>query len=205
MENTLYVIGGELTPRTPLPAEVYSYDTRQQTWQHWPASGSQPRPILGHSTTAIDSSLYMFGGRIDDQQAETPVNELHVYDTKQRTWSKVKPAYGEPPEPRSYHAAASIGPKLYIFGGCGEHGRLHDLHEYDSTTSSWQILQSYTAVKASAYSLLSFRACSLTLLVCQLAKQHCASRMPTGKLFVPQHTHATVCCNRLYPSTNTMK
>ncbi len=36
----------------------------------------------------------------------------------------------------------SVGTKLYVFGGCGEAGRLNDLHCYDTETGAWQQLPS---------------------------------------------------------------
>lgn len=145
--STLYVLGGEVTPRSPLPAEVCAFDLEQQRWTALPAAGEQPCPILGHSTTSVGASLFVFGGRTGTQVAETSLNDLHVFNTKQNSWSKVTDATGSPPEPRSYHAAASVDVSMYIFGGCGEDGRLSDLHEYNTSTSSWQLLPSSTDVK----------------------------------------------------------
>lgn len=31
----------------------------------------------------------------------------------------------------------SIGTNLYVFGGCGEQGRLNDLYKFDTLTLSW--------------------------------------------------------------------
>lgn len=145
--SKLYVLGGEVTPRLPLAAEVCAFDLEHQRWTALPASGEQPCPILGHSTTTIGASLFVFGGRTGTQVAETSLNELHVFDTKHNAWSKVTDANGSPPDPRSYHAAASVGASMYIFGGCGEDGRLSDLHEYNTSTSSWQLLPSNTDLK----------------------------------------------------------
>ena len=36
---------------------------------------------------------------------------------------------------------------LYVFGGCGENGRLNDLHCYDTTTDDWEQLPAYEQVK----------------------------------------------------------
>lgn len=163
VHKTLYIVGGEVTPRSPLPAEVYGYDLKQQQWTALPASGDRPCPILGHSTTAMGTSLFVFGGRTGDQVAETSLNELHVFDTKHNHWSLVKDTSGSPPEPRSYHAAASIGTSLYIFGGCGEGGRLSDMHEYNTDTSRWQLLPASKDVKVNILhpcSLLLSQTCS---------------------------------------------
>jgi hypothetical protein len=45
---------------------------------------------------------------------------------------------GQFPCPRSYHATASIGKSIFIFGGCGPEGkRLNDLHELDVEKNAW--------------------------------------------------------------------
>lgn len=56
------------------------------------------------------------------------MNDLHAYDTRSRTWSEVAAGAGTAPPARSYHASATIGSKIYVFGGCGQEGRLNDLH-----------------------------------------------------------------------------
>ncbi len=56
------------------------------------------------------------------------MDDLHVYDTEACTWAHVAGASGSPPPKRSYHAMAVIGSKLYVFGGCGEAGRLNDFY-----------------------------------------------------------------------------
>ncbi len=45
---------------------------------------------------------------------------------------------GQFPCPRSYHAMASIGKSIFIFGGCGPEGnRLSDLHEFEVEKNLW--------------------------------------------------------------------
>ncbi|KAL0018344.1 hypothetical protein WJX77_009055 [Trebouxia sp. C0004] len=107
--------------------------------------GDQPSPRLGHSTTAIKHTLYVFGGRTGADLVDCAVGDIHAFDTKKLDWSAVG-AVGTP-APRSFHAAAGDDTNLYIFGGCGAQGRLNDLHRFDSTTGSWEALPSKTSVQ----------------------------------------------------------
>ncbi|EGW09267.1 Kelch domain-containing protein 1 [Cricetulus griseus] len=44
-------------------------------------------------------------------------NDVHVFDTKTRTWSQPEIKGGVPPQPRAAHSCAVLGNKGYIFGG----------------------------------------------------------------------------------------
>jgi hypothetical protein len=44
----------------------------------------------------------------------------------------------------------SQGDKLYVFGGCGEAGRLNDLWEFDTSSNSWTQMPSSDAIKVKA-------------------------------------------------------
>ncbi|GFR42126.1 hypothetical protein Agub_g2969 [Astrephomene gubernaculifera] len=83
--------------------------------------------------------LYVIGGRSGLAMGEGATNELHAFDTTSRTWTRLSPQGSQPPK-RSYHAMTALGPKLYVFGGCGEDGRLNDLYEYDTRTNTWTAL-----------------------------------------------------------------
>ena len=132
VQDCLYVLGGERTPRLPLPLDMYCCDTKARTCKQLRVSGDQPGPRLGHSTTAIQRTLFVFGGRTGADLVDCAVGDFHAFDIEKLAWSAVG-AVGAP-APRSFHAAASDDTNLYIFGGCSAQGRLNDLHRYDSTT-----------------------------------------------------------------------
>jgi len=72
------------------------------------------------------------------------MSDLWSFNTIECTWTEVKTA-GEPPEPRSFHKALSIGTKMFVFGGCGKEGRLSDIHSIDldlsaETEPEWKAL-----------------------------------------------------------------
>lgn len=147
--NRLYVFGGELVARTPLPAELFCYDTTQTSWQQLKMLGEDLGPRLGHSTTAIGRNLYTFGGRTGVHFADSILGDMLKINVDTLECSEVRTS-GTAPEPRSYHAAASSGSNLYIFGGCGAEGRLNDLHRLDTTNNTWYALPSQSSIKVSS-------------------------------------------------------
>lgn len=146
--DCLYLFGGELVARTPLPADLFCFHTKQSSWQQLKTSGENPGPRLGHSTVAIGRALYTFGGRTGIHFADSTLGDLFKVDVDTLKCDEVH-ASGPAPEPRSYHAAASSGSSMFIFGGCGADGRLNDLHKLDTTSNTWQTLPSSPGIKVS--------------------------------------------------------
>ena len=144
--NCLYIFGGELVARTPLPAQLFCYDNAQRSWQQLNLSGEDLGPRLGHSTTAVGTDLYTFGGRTGVHFADSTLGDLFKINVDTLTCDEVH-ANGQAPEPRSYHAAATSGGDLYIFGGCGADGRLNDLHQYSTTSNTWRTLPPHPDIK----------------------------------------------------------
>lgn len=52
-------------------------------------------------------------------------NETHAFHVVSKSWKLLKLA-GQPPEPRTVHAATIYGTKMYIYGGCTEGNRYLD-------------------------------------------------------------------------------
>lgn len=77
---------------------------------------------------------------------EGSTNDLHMLDLSSRTWTEVA-VKGTPPDPRSFHAMVAVRNKLYVFGGCGQAGRLADLHSFECESQTWEQLPSSDAVK----------------------------------------------------------
>ena len=147
IDDILYLFGGELVARTPLPGDLFAYDTKRRCWRRCELSGSVMGPRLGHSMTAVGKDLYTFGGRTGVHFADTTLGDLFQIDVESMKCSEVHAA-GAAPQPRSYHASASSSDgKLYIFGGCGAEGRLNDLHCYDVKTNTWEALPASPNIK----------------------------------------------------------
>ncbi|GAA5992678.1 hypothetical protein JCM11641_003906 [Rhodosporidiobolus odoratus] len=103
--------------------------------------GERPPPLVGCSTTLLQDTLYVFGGRL--VPTRTMVNTLYALDLKTLTWtclwpyenpSSVSTPAGSPtrgefqgqggtkgggPQARYFHSACAWGDKLVVFGGEG--------------------------------------------------------------------------------------
>ena len=146
IDDSLYLLGGEFVPRTPLPGDLFAYDIKRGCWRHCDLSGDSVGPRLGHTMTAVGKELFAFGGRTGVHFADSTLGDLFKIDVETMKCTEVS-AKGAAPQPRSYHAATSSGSNLYIFGGCGAEGRLNDLHCYNTKTNTWQTLPSSPDIK----------------------------------------------------------
>lgn len=138
-----FLFGGEATARTAIDSHVHCLDPSnggQWTRIEPASSGLLPPPRIGHAQCATRDTLMIFGGRSDITMGEGEMNDLWAFQPTTREWSKIEASYGTPPSPRSFHRAASVGERLYVFGGCGAEGRLADLHEFDLATRRWTAL-----------------------------------------------------------------
>ncbi|CAA7039440.1 unnamed protein product [Microthlaspi erraticum] len=90
-----------------------------------------PGPRCGHTLTALNGCLILFGGTtaaesdgtsMPELRLQSVTNSVHRFDVFSQTWTRVFPD-GEPPSPRALHAAASNGTTmLAIQGGLGRDG-----------------------------------------------------------------------------------
>ncbi|XP_060071944.1 uncharacterized protein LOC132551817 [Ylistrum balloti] len=132
-----YIFGGENIPRVPISNIIHCLDMDTCTWSELTTTGDVPAPRNAHTATAVGHVMYVFGGRTGINMGEGSFNELYAFDTSNNVWTLLKPS-GVAPTPRSFHAMTVIGNRLFVFGGCGEEGRLNDLHSYDIEANTWQ-------------------------------------------------------------------
>ncbi|EPS72494.1 hypothetical protein M569_02263, partial [Genlisea aurea] len=128
--DKVYAFGGEFIPRVPVDNRLYIFDINEETWSIADAKGDIPPPRVGVSMAAIGDAVFVFGGR-DAEHKE--LNELYLFDTISSTWTLLPSG----PPHRSYHSMAADDRRLYIFGGCGNSGRLNDLWGYDVVDKKW--------------------------------------------------------------------
>ena len=69
------------------------------------------------------------------------MDDLWALNVSNNSWNQIE-YNGEAPTPRSFHKMTSIGDSLYVFGGCGEEGRMNDLYHLDTKTLKWTKLPS---------------------------------------------------------------
>ncbi|PIN11652.1 hypothetical protein CDL12_15742 [Handroanthus impetiginosus] len=110
----VYAFGGEFTPRVPVDNHLYVFDLNDQTWSVADAKGDIPPPRVGVTMASIGETIYVFGGR---DATHKELNGLSSFDT--------------------YHSMTVDERRVYIFGGCGNAGRLNDLWAYDIVDQKW--------------------------------------------------------------------
>ena len=92
-----------------------------------------------HAQALIGTDLWVFGGRTSVEMGEGALDDIWRFDTVAEVWHGPV-ASGGAPAPRSYHAGCAAGGRFYIFGGCGEAGRLNDFHCFDPEKAAWREL-----------------------------------------------------------------
>ena len=130
--GSLYVIGGEAEARTPIDMAVHvlpGLEAEAGEWRTISADERAPPARIAHAQATVGDELVIFGGRAGVQMEEAALDDLWSFNPTTESWSSLEHRAGEPPCPRSFHTATSVGSKMYVFGGCGESGRLADLHE----------------------------------------------------------------------------
>jgi len=130
-----YSIGGRFmqTPR----ADIWSYDPATDTWNASLTPMSLGR--TGLAVAAVGNSLYAIGGRTTTSGpcsgfGTHQLASVERYDIATDSWTTVASL----PSARSDLAAATVGGKIYVFGGCrGDETILNDVDVYDPVTDTW--------------------------------------------------------------------
>ncbi|KAI3465542.1 hypothetical protein Pfo_022205 [Paulownia fortunei] len=109
-------------------------------WVKLDQQGDWPGARSSHAIAVVGQKVYAFGGEFTPR---VPVdNHLYVFDLNNQTWS-VADATGDVPPPRvgpphrSYHSMTTDDRRVYVFGGCGNAGRLNDMWAYDVVDKYW--------------------------------------------------------------------
>ena len=124
-----YAAGGRLFgPRN----DLWAYDIETDTWT---ARTSMNQARAGLAFVSVGNALYAIGGRT----GTTPCSggalaSVERYDIDRDEWTFVAPM----PFPLSDRAAAVVGGKIYVFGGCsGFFTLVADVDVYDPVTDTW--------------------------------------------------------------------
>lgn len=128
-----YAFGGEFKPRVPVDNDLYVFDLNDLSWSVAQATGDIPPPRVGVTMASVGGTIYVFGGR---DATHKELNELYSFDTLTSKWTLISSG-DDGPAHRSYHSVAADDRRIYIFGGCGDAGRLNDLWAYDTVDQAW--------------------------------------------------------------------
>ncbi|XP_078431740.1 thiohydroximate-O-sulfate sulfur/sulfate-lyase (nitrile-forming) NSP5-like [Wolffia australiana] len=134
--NKAYAFGGELIPFEPVDNKIHVFDLEALTWSVPDVFGDVPPPRAGVTMAAIGATIYVFGGR---ENEEVDLNDLYAFDTETSEWALLSTGDAGPYH-RSYHSMAADDRRVYVFGGCGAFGTLKDFWAYDVVERKWDEL-----------------------------------------------------------------
>ena len=127
-----YTVGGRVGGAAR--ADIWSYSPASDTWNA--ALTPMPTARAGLAIAVVGDSIYAIGGRtgVGGPCTGSPLDAVERYDIASDTWTPVTPLLA----PRSDLAAAAVGGKIYVFGGCDAAGNfLADVDVYDPVTDTW--------------------------------------------------------------------
>lgn len=110
----------------------------------WTSKPALPASLLDVGGTAIGSKVYVVGGKTPAGPVATP----YIYDTVANSWS----AAAAMPVPVENPAVATVGGKLYAFGGASAPftGAVTASRVYDPATNSWAALAAMPTARGGA-------------------------------------------------------
>ncbi|XP_057960653.1 tRNA wybutosine-synthesizing protein 2/3/4-like isoform X1 [Malania oleifera] len=106
----------------PISGKLKSLDTEDS-----------PSPRLGHTSSLVEHSMFVIGGRADPTKI---LNDVWAFMIAENKWKLLK-CTGCFFPPRHRHAAAAIGSKIYVFGGLNNDIISSSLHVLDTDDLQW--------------------------------------------------------------------
>lgn len=123
-------------------SDVVVYDTDNKLWFQPECTGNGsdgqvgPSPRAFHIAIAIDSHMFIFGGRFGSKR----LGDFWVLDTDIWQWSELT-SFGDLPSPRDFAAASAIGNrKIVMYGGWDGKKWLSDVYVLDTISLEWMEL-----------------------------------------------------------------
>ncbi|XP_078358816.1 attractin-like protein 1 [Oculina patagonica] len=145
----MWVFGGFSLNSEPFD-NLIRYHIPSDSWEVVsPAINSSKSPSrrYGHSAIAHNSSLYVFGGRIDKKAT----SELWAFDTRTLHWNLL-PSQADSPLSVAGHTATLVHSKMIVLFGYGPgRGYTDKVQEYDLETGKWSIYDAPTDIIGPTY------------------------------------------------------
>jgi hypothetical protein len=129
--------------------EKYSMDTNHTVVD---SDWMMPTPVSNAGAASIGSKIYVVGGSTEDSLGkDAPVANLQIFDTATLTWRTGPPL----PQAVMQCAVASVGSKLYVFGGLIKSGStaysaIKDAYIFDPVADAWNVVTSLPTATAYA-------------------------------------------------------
>lgn len=120
---------------------VSVYDTIRGTWRTLPQKLPEGRDHAGGAV--VNSTLYVLGGRYFGSSGNRDTVYSLDLDNHSATWQT---SSARMPTARGGVSAATIGTKVYVFGGEGNdaegsNGVFNETEVFDTTTETWEVLR----------------------------------------------------------------
>eukprot|EP01119_Soliformovum_irregulare_P013225 TRINITY_DN3505_c0_g1_i1.p1 TRINITY_DN3505_c0_g1~~TRINITY_DN3505_c0_g1_i1.p1 ORF type:complete len:491 (-),score=76.66 TRINITY_DN3505_c0_g1_i1:62-1450(-) len=129
-------IGGLISPGARFD-DVYVFHSDANQFEKIDVIG-EPTKFARHSSAMVNGKIYNFGGF----NGFDALFELSCFDPETNVWENLK-IEGECPRPRTNHACAAVGDKIYIQGGNvtieGQYTVLGDFWAFNTVTRKWEI------------------------------------------------------------------
>eukprot|EP00002_Diphylleia_rotans_P035160 TRINITY_DN7646_c0_g1_i8.p1 TRINITY_DN7646_c0_g1~~TRINITY_DN7646_c0_g1_i8.p1 ORF type:complete len:192 (-),score=36.33 TRINITY_DN7646_c0_g1_i8:96-671(-) len=112
-------------------------------WSVIEMNGAKPNARYEHAVAVVNdgSRVIMFGGT---DGGDVLFDDLYIANTENFRWIKLRPK-GEYPSARNLHRMASIGTKVYLWGGCllgNEPTKDTQVRVFNSENLEWIVLSS---------------------------------------------------------------
>ncbi|KFY34416.1 hypothetical protein V494_06784 [Pseudogymnoascus sp. VKM F-4513 (FW-928)] len=101
-------------------------------WSRAPTSGAPHTALRAHTTTAIGSNIYIFGGC----DSRSCFDEVYVFDADAFYWSSPL-VTGDIPVPLRAMTCTAVGKKLVVFGGGDGPIYYNDVYVLDTVNFRW--------------------------------------------------------------------
>lgn len=122
-------------PPMPTPQTSPNVSPAPASGMYWslaPVSGHSHTSLRAHTTTLINSSIYVFGGC----DSRSCFNELYIFDPDSMHWSSPATT-GTPPIPLRAMTTTAVGKKMLIFGGGDGPAYYNDVYILDTLNCRW--------------------------------------------------------------------
>jgi len=132
VDGRLWLLGG----RGQRPVEAWSAGSNR-----WRVAAPMPARLHHFQPAVVGQAIYAFGAFVGDYPDETPVKEIHRFDTATESWSVA----GDVPADRRRGGAATavLGDWIYLVGGntLGHNGgAVPWLDRYRPSDGAWEVL-----------------------------------------------------------------
>ncbi|KAG1047224.1 hypothetical protein G6F43_010318 [Rhizopus delemar] len=127
--------------------QLYILYTNSKQWSKIRINGNLPRGRSGHTMSAHNGCIYVWGGQHRGQY----LNEMIIFDLKEypskAEWQFISQT-SKAPAPRAGHISAVYENKLYIFGGMNASHLYNDIWCFDFITKVWNQVEAVGYIPA---------------------------------------------------------